>query len=280
MTIAVTGAKGRLGSYLTTAGCIRLRCDVSRPDQIAKALEEMTESETETGIEAIINCAAWTDVDAAEDEGNYDRVMAVNLRGAANLRKAYDGLLVHISTGFVFNGTDGPNRESDTLEPVNVYGWSKFGGEQAAQMREPTLIVRTLDLFGSIEKPDFVRQIRDILELGADKSLPDNLYGTPTYIPHLAQALLQAIGREMTGVIHIAGDLTLSRFEWGQRIAEVFDLDPDLIKPTSEIAGVAPRPLRGGLNVDKAEGLGLPIYSPIDGLTSLQQLESELGDET
>ncbi len=275
MTIAVIGAKGRLGSHLTTAGCIRLRCDISKPDQITKAIEE-----TEDYIEAIINCAAWTDVDAAEDNKNYDKVMAVNLRGPANLRRAYSGLLVHISTGFVFNGTNGPNREGDTLEPVNVYGWSKFGGEQAAQMREPTLIVRTLDLFGPGEKTDFVRQIRDILEIGGDKSLPDNLYGTPTYIPHLVRALLQAIGREMTGVIHIAGDLTLSRFEWGKRIAEVFGLDPDLIKPTSEIAGVAPRPLRGGLNVDKAEGLGLPIYSPIDGLTSLKQLESELGAET
>ena len=275
MTIAVTGAKGRLGSYLTTAGCIRLRCDISKPKQIAKALEE-----ADGAVDAIINCAAWTDVDAAEKKKNYAKVMAVNLRGVANLRQAFTGLLVHISTGFVFNGEDGPNNENDTPEPVNIYGWSKFGGEQAARMREPTLIVRTLDIFGSIEKPDFVRQIRDVLSLEAEKFLPDNLYGTPTYIPHLAQALLQAVEREMTGVIHIAGDLTLSRFEWGRRIAEVFGLDPSLIKPTSEIAGVAPRPLRGGLNVDKAKGLGLPIHSPIEGLTSLLDSEQALGAET
>jgi dTDP-4-dehydrorhamnose reductase len=83
----------------------------------------------------------------------------------------------------------------------------------------------------------------------------------------------------MTGVIHLAGDLTLSRFEWGRRIAEAFDHDPNLIKPTSEIAGAAPRPLKGGLNVDKAKGLDLPIYSPIDGLAALKELEHD-GDKT
>lgn len=257
-----------------TAGCIRLRCDISRPKQIAKAIEE-----ADGAVDVIINCAAWTDVDGAEKKKNYDKVMAVNLRGAANLRQAFKGLLVQISTGFVFNGMDGPNNEQDTAEPVNVYGWSKFGGEQAARMREPTLIVRTLDLFGAHENgnshTDFVRQIRDVLELDQEKDLPDNLYGSPTYIPHLAQALLQAIDGETTGVVHISGDVTLSRFEWGRRIAEVFDLDPGLIKPTSEIAGVAPRPLKGGLNVDKAKGLGLPIYSPVDGLHALKELEQD-----
>ena len=276
MKIGIVGSNGRLGSWLlSAAGCERLRCDITKPDQIAEAVEEVQP-------DVIINCAAWTAVDAAEEKKNYDKVMGVNLRGPANLRQAFDGLLVHLSTGFVFNGIDGPNKEDDTLEPVNVYGWSKFGGEAAAQMREPTLVVRLLDLFGpnTIDRPDFVRAIRDVLELEVDKPLPDNLYGTPTYIPHLSDALLEAIGREMTGVIHIAGDLTLSRFEWGRRIAETFDHDPNLIKPTSEIAGVAPRPLKGGLNVDKAKGLDLPIYSPIDGLAALKEFESATGVET
>lgn len=275
MKIGVVGSNGRLGSWLLkAAGCERLRCDVTKTDQIAEAIEEVQP-------DVIINCAAWTDVDAAEEEKNYDKVIAVNLRGPANLRQAFDGLLVHLSTGFVFNGTDGPNKEDDTLEPVNTYGWSKFGGEAAAEMREPTLIVRLLDLFGldTIDHPDFVRAIRDVLELEVEKPLPDNLYGTPTYIPHLSDALLEAVGREMTGVIHLAGDLTLSRFEWGRRIAEAFDHDPSLIKPTSEIAGDAPRPLNGGLNVDKAKGLGLPIYSPIDGLAALKEFESAIGDD-
>ncbi len=275
MKIGVVGSRGRLGSWLLSVGCERMRCDVTKIDQIAEAIEEVQP-------DVIINCAAWTAVDAAEEEKNYDKVMGVNLRGPANLRQAFDGLLVYLSTGFVFSGADGPNKEDDTLEPVNVYGWSKFGGEAAAEMREPTLIIRLLDLFGpnTIDRPDFVRAIRDVLELEAEKPLPDNLYGTPTYIPHLSDALLEAVGREMTGVIHLAGDLTLSRFEWGRRIAEAFDHDPSLIKPTSEIAGIAPRPLNGGLNVDKAKGLGLPIHSPIDGLAALKEFESAIGVDT
>jgi len=270
--IAVTGTKGRLGSWLGNHGYARLRCDITKPDQIEQAIEEVEP-------DVIINCAAWTAVDDAEEGKNYDEVIEVNLRGPFNLRQAFDGLLVQISTGFVFRGDDGPNSEGDVCAPVNLYGWSKYGGEQTAQMREPTLVVRVLDLFGPQEKTDFVRQVRDVVGLGAEMTLPDNLYGTPTYIPHLAEALLEAIGRDLTGVIHFAGDLTLSRFEWGRTIAEAFGHDPTLISPTSEIKGSAPRPLRGGLNVDKAKKMKLPIYSPVDGLAALNELEQLSGDE-
>lgn len=284
MKIAVTGSKGRLGFWLTeglrrlggdVVRCERLRCDIANRGQVKEAVAKARP-------DVIINCAAWTAVDDAEKPENINKVLAVNTRGPAILRQSFDGLLVQISTGFVFDGKDGPHIESDDPNPLNIYGYSKWAGELAAQMRGPTLVVRVLDLFGphnTKARPDFVRQIRDLLELGKDKELPDTLYGTPTYIPHLSEALLIAIDREMTGVIHIAGDLTLSRYEWGRKIAGVFRHDPDLIKPTSEIAGAAPRPLNGGLSVKKAERLGLPIYSPIDGLISLRDLERASDDE-
>ena len=270
--IAVAGPKGRLGSWLVKQGLSPLRCDITKRSQVEKAIAKLKP-------DVIINCAAFTAVDAAEDIANFDRVMSVNMRGPATLRQSFGGLLVQLSTGFVFDGKSGPNGEEDEIGPVNVYGYSKWAGELAATMREPTLVVRVLDLFGPnvIERPDFVRQIRDLLELGTEKELPDTLYGTPTYIPHLSDALLEAISREMTGVIHIAGDLTLSRYEWGRNIAEIFGHDPDLIKPTGEITGAAPRPLKGGLRVDKANELGLPIHSPIRGLISLRDLERASG---
>ena len=121
-----------------------------------------------TAPDVIVNCAAWTDVDGAEDGRRYRKVMDINLRGPANIRQAFDGLLIHISTGFVFDGTNGPNTEDQLAAPVNTYGWSKFGGEQAAMMRQPTIVVRVLDLFGPGPKTDFVRQIRDLLELDAE----------------------------------------------------------------------------------------------------------------
>ncbi|NGX44893.1 MAG: dTDP-4-dehydrorhamnose reductase [Chlamydiae bacterium] len=280
LRIGVTGSKGRLGSWLTQEeSCIPLPCDIRNEKATKKAIESVSP-------DVIINCAAWTDVDGAEDGRRYKRVMDVNLRGPANVRRAFDGLLIHISTGFVFDGTDGPNKEEDLAGPVNTYGWSKFGGERAALMRQPTVVVRVLDLFGPGPKTDFVRQVRDLLELGAEKELPDNLYGTPTNITHLSEALLDIVQRcgghgksfARPDLLHIAGDTTLSRFEWGQVIAEHFGHDPNLIKPTSKIKGVAPRPLRGGLNTDKAKSLGIPIYSPAEGLVALSEWESSRGE--
>ena len=272
--IAVAGPKGRLGSWLVKHGLSPLPCDITKRGQVEKAIAKLKP-------DVIINCAAFTAVDAAERQDNFDRVMATNMRGPAILRQSFDGLLVQLSTGFVFDGKDGPNGEDDDPAPVNVYGYSKWAGELAAAMRGPTLVVRVLDLFGPnlIERPDFVRQIRDLLELGTEKELPHTLYGTPTYIPYLSDALLEAVSREMTGVIHIAGDLTLSRYEWGRKIAGVFGHDPDLIKPTGEITGTAPRPLKGGLRVDKAKQLGIPIASPVSGLISLRDSEPDSGAE-
>jgi len=269
MRIGVVGRKGRLGSWLIAEeGCIPIRCDVRRKKSVEKAVEK-------TAPDVIINCAAWTDVDGAEDGRRYKKVMDINLRGPANIRRAFDGLLVHISTGFVFDGTDGPNKEEDLASPVNTYGWSKFGGERAAMMRQPTIVVRTLDLFGTGPKTDFVRQIRDLLELNQEIELPDNLYGTPTYLTHLSEALLdivrrwsghgqpididqgilsEAIPSAKPDILHITGDTTLSRFEWGRVIAEHFGHDPNLIKPTSKIKGVAPRPRSRALLLDLFAG--------------------------
>ncbi len=275
MSIAVTGYKGRLGSWLVEqCECVPLDCDISSRESVKKALAEIE------GVTALVNCAAWTGVDSAEKEKNRDDVIATNLRGVANLRREFDGLFVQISSGFVLDGKSGPHKEDAVSEPVNFYGWSKLGGELAADIRYPTIVIRVLDLFGPTVdgKSDFVRQIRDLLELEKEKKLPDNLYGTPTYIPHLAEALLEITDRGQTGLVHITGDLTLSRFEWGRMIAEHFDYDPALIVPTSEILGEAPRPMRGGLSVELAKKWKLPIYSPNDGLAALEEWEQAVGE--
>lgn len=289
MNIVVTGHKGRLGSQLILSGCVPFNADITKPEQIEQEMEK-------TLTDVVINCAAWTSVDDAEKPENYDQIIATNMRGPANIRKAFDGLLIQISTGFVFNGQNGPYDEDAIPEPINLYGWSKFGGEATAQIRHPTIIVRVLDLFGPTlnGKPDFVRQVRDVLELGGEIELPDRLFGNPTYIPHLVEALMQIANRwgisnynladgglaDKPDVIHVAGDLTLSRFQWGQTIAESFGYDPSLIVPTSEVKGLAPRPLRGGLKVSLAKTLGLPVYSPLDGLADLKKREHASGENS
>jgi len=263
MTIAVAGPRGRLGKWLVDHHeCTPLLCDITDPESIEKAVGIVKPS-------VIINCAAYTMVDDAELEENHEKALAINLRGPANF-------FVQMSTGFVFKGDHGPCKESDFREPVNHYGWTKFGGEEAAMMREPTLVIRTLDLYSPAGN-DMVRSMRDTLEMGIDKPLPDYLYKTPTYVPHLAEGVMAAIAAGLSGYLHIAGSRTMNTMEWGQLIAESFGYDPDLILP-GKIAGKAPRPLRGGLKTDYAKSLDIPIYSPEDGLEALAQWESVNGD--
>ena len=268
MKIAVTGPRGRLGSWLVSeCGCLPLDCDITSRESIRVALKTVSP-------DVLINCAAWTDVDGAENSANMERVLAVNLRGVGNLRVSFDGLFVHISTGFVFSGKRGPYSEKAGWKPLNIYGWSKLGGEAAAEVRTWTLVVRVADLYGVGPKVDFVRSIRDAVALGMPKPLPDNLQKTPTYIPHLAQGLMVAIGQNLTGVLHIAGADTMSTFTWGRMIAEHFGFDPTLIIK-GPVTGVAPRPQRAGLQTAKATSLGIPIYAAKAGLEALSAWEKE-----
>lgn len=268
MKIAVTGPRGRLGSWLVKeCGCLPLDCDITSRESIRLALKAVSP-------DVVINCAAWTDVDGAENPSNLERVLAVNLRGVGNLRVSTDGYLVHISTGFIFSGKRGPYSERAGWKPMNAYGWSKLGGEGAAEVRAWTLVVRVADLYGVGPKVDFVRSIRDALALGMPKPLPDNLQKTPTYIPHLAEGLMAAIRQNQTGTLHIAGADTMSAFTWGRMIAEHFGFDPTLIIK-GPITGAAPRPRRAGLVTTKAVSLGIPIYPAKVGLDALSSWERE-----
>jgi len=268
MNIGITGAGGRLGSEFIQRGCAPLDCDITSREEVREAIAAVEPV-------MIINCAAYTDVDGAEDEEGYEQAIAVNTRGPGILRTEFDGTIIHISTGYVFNGKSGPYDEEAEPSPISQYGWTKLGGEAAVSVRQPTIIIRTLDLFGAGEKTDFVRQIQDVLELGAKYALPTNLYGSPTYIPHLVEGVLTAARLGERGVLNIAGDLVVSRYTWGRMIAEAFDYDPEIIEPTDEIKGQAPRPLRGGLLVDKAKSLGIPIFSPEEGLRDLVERSDE-----
>jgi len=270
MIIGVTGFNGRLGSWLIRKGCVPVDCDLTIPKTITRGIEEVNP-------DCIVNCAAYTDVDGAESAE--EETMSINFKGVANLRQHFNGHLIQISTGHIFNGEAGPYKEDDEASPVNTYGWSKFGGEMAARLRDPTLVIRVYDLFGVGPKSDFVRFVRDTLALEKEEGFSTILHGTPTYIPHLAEAIFETIERGLTGTLHIASDTKMiSRFEWAKTIAGVFDLDESLILPIDEVWGVAVRPLRAGLSVEKAKQLNLPLYTPTEGLLALKAWEQNRGD--
>lgn len=259
--IGVTGHRGRLGSALVKLGCIPIDANVANYYDLSVMLEHLQVQGHE--IETIVNCAAYTDVDGCEDQPM--QAATVNVGGVAALARAFSGRIVYISTDYVFDGTFGPYLEDSVPNPVSVYGWSKLGGELVLKGRNnpDDLIVRTTVLFGSSD--DFVSRVANTLLSRRTVALPDKLFGSPTYIPHLAEDILQAIDMGISGVLNLAGSRVISRYQFGRQIARALGLSPDLVV-RGEVAGKAPRPPLGGLAINKALKLGLPFRDPYDGL--------------
>ncbi len=274
MRIGVTGPRGRLGYALVQKGCIPIVCDISNRNAVIATLDSLG------AIDVIINCAAYTHVDKAEEPEEKIKVYNANLHGVANLRKEFDGYFIHISTGFIFDGKNGPYVEDDFHSPLGEYGWSKYAGEVVALMDRPTCIVRVMDLFGPGPKGDFVSGMRNILKNAKNQiinepyAMPDNLIGNPTYVPSLADELLKMaeyIG--LTGILHLVGPTAISRFDFAQLIAEKFGYNKDLFVPTQEVKGAAPRPLNATLDISYAKSRGLEVVSAEEGLNRLIELE-------
>jgi len=200
MKIAVTGPNGQLGSELVKQGAIPLRGRLMS--------EEMDANIESIKPDAIINCAAMTDVDGCEKEPLM--AAATNMAGVEYLSHRFGGYLIQISTDYVFDGQNGPYGVRDAPSPINIYGWSKLGGELVARChRGPSLIIRTTILFSSTNN-NFVAKIVKQLRRGEKINLYNpEIVGTPTYVPALAAEILRIVRVEYEGVAHIAANLAL-----------------------------------------------------------------------
>lgn len=263
--IAITGYEGRLGQELIKRGCVPLICDVTKPKTIMKSIGEVCP-------DIIIHCAAKTDVDKCER--HKDEAFEVNARGTYNLRECFPGgKIIYISTDYVFDGTTGVYKETDRpsqAEKLCQYGFTKLLGEEI--LSDADTIVRTTLLYGSDVKGDFVTNILEQLEYGEVFGVTKCLHGTPTYVPHLAEAIMMLLHYyPMPHIINISGSDVLSRYEFALMIASVFGHNgkKKLIQPTNEVGKVR-RPRHAGLSVHLAKKIGLPIYTAIEGLSAMK----------
>ncbi len=191
----ITGANGQLGKCLQDIlpADKLLLTDVAQLDITDE--KAVLAFGTKHALEAIINCAAYTNVDKAESEPNLAR--KINADGPANLAKlatAQHIPLVHISTDYVFDGTGNtPITENAPVNPLGVYGQTKWEGEQAVlKYAQTAVILRTAWLYSPYGK-NFVKTM---LKLGAEKPqlrVVADQFGTPTYAPHLAQAIVEIL---------------------------------------------------------------------------------------
>lgn len=226
------------------------------------------------GLDGIVNCAAWTDVDGAE--GKQELAREVNADGAGVLARAaaQAGVpMLHISTDYVFDGVaplDGDGRprayvESDPTGPRSVYGSTKLEGERqvlAASQRHT--VVRTAWLYG-VDGANFVEtMLRLAGERDAVQVVTDQI-GSPTWAGHLAPALLGLLQREVSGLVHMTGAGEVSWNGFAQEIFRQAEV-ACAVEPASsaQMARPAPRPAWSALDSERDDIVPMPDWR--DGL--------------
>jgi dTDP-4-dehydrorhamnose reductase len=186
-----------------------------------------------------INCAAWTDVDGAEE--HEDEALRINRDGARNVAEAA-GAVLYVSSDYVFDGTKRePYLESDLVNPQSAYGRTKLAGERVTAEANPRhYIVRTSWLFGN-GGPNFVETM---LRLGQERDtlrVVDDQIGRPTYTGHLALAIAQLVRGADYGIHHRAGSGECSWFAFAREIMRRAELECEVEPCTTE---EFPRPAR------------------------------------
>jgi dTDP-4-dehydrorhamnose reductase len=210
--------------------------------------------------DAVVNCAAWTDVDGAED----DESAATLLNGdAAGLVAAAAPVVVQPSTDYVFDGSKRtPYVESDPVGPAGAYGRSKLAGERAVAGANPRhFIVRTSWLFGVAGKNFVDTMLRLGAERGELKVVHDQV-GRPTYSGHLAHALVELAATDAYGVHHVAGGG--AECSWADFATEIFrqaGVDTRVVPcTTEEFPRPAPRPAYSVLGSERPGAVALPDW--------------------
>lgn len=240
MNILVTGANGQLGNAMriTAKGSNDnyiftdvAELDITGAEAVAKMVKD-------NDVKVIVNCAAYTNVDKAEDDAEFAELLnAKAVRNLADAIKANDGTLIHVSTDYVFGGSHGntPRTESEPVNPTGVYGLTKLHGEQQiAESGVKALTFRTAWLYSEFGK-NFVKTMLSLTSTKPELKVVFDQCGTPTFAQDLADAIFDIIeNRKMEGnegVYHFSNEGVCSWFDFTKMIAEMAGNDGCDIQP-------------------------------------------------
>lgn len=263
MRILITGAAGMLGSDVRVAAVAaghepfafsRSELDVTDARAVAAVVADVRP-------DALVNCAAWTDVDGAESDP--EGAAAINVTGAENVARASvaaGAWLVHVSTDYVFPGSRAEAYvESDRVGPASVYGRTKLEGERAVGVAAAGrhTIVRTAWLFG-VAGSCFPQTIVRLAGERDRLSVVHDQVGCPTWTGHLAPALVTLSAGEVAGVVHVAAAGSCSWWEFAREIVAGTGVECEVLPcTTAEFPRPAPRPAFSVLRSER--GLGVPV---------------------
>ncbi|MDH3494309.1 MAG: dTDP-4-dehydrorhamnose reductase [Acidobacteriota bacterium] len=265
MKIVVTGARGLVGRAVT-AHCR------DAGDSVTAAGHRELDITSKTAVraffereqpDAVVNCAAYTDVDGAES--NPELSLSVNRDGVrylAGSAKTHRCAFLTISTDFVFDGNaEGFYTEDDVPRPISVYGKSKLEGEHAAAAEyEKSIIVRTGWVFGT-GGTNFLSTLKDVLNRDEPVTAIEDSFGTPTFASDLAERIRELLEPGRNGLFHVANSGPgTSYYGFAVAAARILGVDSTKITgvPASSLNRPAPRPANSRLLSINASKLGLP----------------------
>ena len=277
-TIAVTGAAGQLGRALCrllgsrAVSLFRDALDITQPQQVQAVLGHIRPA-------AVINCAAWTAVDRAETE--FPAALAANASAVQHLADACRTIgcrLVQVSTDYVFGADAGrttPYAETDPPGPLNAYGRSKLAGEVAARSWGNHQIVRTCGLYTTAgeEGPVRGRNFSDtMLVLARDRPevrVVADQFCTPSYVPHVAEAILALLESDATGTFHLTNAGSTSWHGFARELFQQAGL-PTVAVPiaASEYPSPVVRPAYSVLEAGRLGGLGIFLPAWQEGIAA------------
>lgn len=270
----VTGSNGQLGQELchlldnkklSYVAATKETLDITNKEQTEEVVQKINPS-------AIFHCAAYTQVDKAEDEGteiNYE----VNVKGTENIASAAKKIgakLVYISTDYVFDGeTTHEYATNAVTNPQNEYGKAKLLGEEAVQaiMQDHYYIIRTSWVFGEYGN-NFVYTMKKLSETHQTLTVINDQIGRPTWTKTLAEFMVFVIQENVPyGMYHLSNDGVCSWYEFAREILK--DTEVEVLPiASSDYPQVAKRPMYSVLDLDKTKQLGFVIPTWTDALTS------------
>lgn len=261
MKILVTGVKGQLGhdvvNELNKRGIDSVGVDIQEMDITdASSVEQVI---TNAHVDAVIHCAAYTAVDAAED--NQEICRKVNVNGTQNIATTCKNLgikMMYISTDYVFDGQGTrPWEPDDARSPLNVYGQTKYEGELAVQNTlDNYFIVRIAWVFG-INGKNFIKTMLNLAKTHNHLTVVNDQYGSPTYTYDLAKLLVDMVVTDKYGIYHATNEGICTWYEFAREIFRQAHIQID-VQPVSSDAfpSKAKRPANSRMSKDKLEENG------------------------
>ena len=254
--ILVTGSTGQLGSDVvkellkrgySTLSPNRSELNLCSEDNIRNYI-------LNSNCEAIVHCAAYTQVDKAEDEKDLCiKINATATKHIVKCAKILDIPMIYISTDYVFDGTkDGEYTENDETNPINIYGESKLAGEKYVQeILDKYYIVRTSWVF-NINGKNFIETMLRLSKANNQLSIVNDQIGSPTYTKDLSRLLVDMLETSKYGLYHATNEGYCSWYEFANTIFKLANINIDIRAINSnEYASRAKRPMNSKLSKDK-----------------------------